>query len=302
MTTQAWLRRTVFVLGFLCLVGLQTSRTAETCGLRPPSDEAPHPADLEAAEEKGMDADGDGTVTTEEFVKFAEAQAAGPVDLTAENFDEKTAGTSAAFVEFMAPWCGHCQTMAPEWAELATKVHTEYSGVRVGTVNCDEQRDFCEMFQIQGFPTLLLMKDPNVFEDATPVLYQKERNAAAMFEFLKEEKVLANAASAVGQLTPSSSLEERMDEDGRGGVVSSTGNRGSVWRGTDAYASKGGDSEEQMSLAARRGSEGEGQGRMGQRKHEAGKGPFRSERRKSSLNKEHGTNRRQHQRPKPVLT
>lgn len=200
------------MLGFLCLVGLQTSRTAETCGLRPPSDEAPHPADLdadgevtteefvqyaeaaEAAEEKGMDADGDGTVTTEEFVKFAEAQAAGPVDLTAENFDEKTAGTSAAFVEFMAPWCGHCQTMAPEWAELATKVHTEYSGVRVGTVNCDEQRDFCEMFQIQGFPTLLLMKDPNVFEDATPVLYQKERNAAAMFEFLKEEKVLANAA------------------------------------------------------------------------------------------------------------
>eukprot|EP00961_Rhodomonas_salina_P023450 314902-Rhodomonas_salina.1 len=93
-----------------------------------------------------------------------------------------------------------------------------------------------------------------------------------------------------------------MDEDGRGGVVSSTGNRGSVWRRTDAYASKGGDSEEQMSLAARRGSEGEGQGRMGQRKHEAGKGPFRSERRKSSLNKEHVTNRRQHQRPKPVLT
>jgi thiol-disulfide isomerase/thioredoxin len=103
--------------------------------------------------------------------------------------------------------CGHCQTMAKAWSDLAKTVHTKYKGVRVGTVNCDQHRDFCEMFQvapspgcqlsvrkllaatgprgrrdcdfvscyaqIRGFPTLLLMKDPEAFEDATPVLFER---------------------------------------------------------------------------------------------------------------------------------
>lgn len=194
------------------MVSLQISHGADVCGLRPPSEDVPHPADLdadgevtteefvqyaeanEAAKKQSMDANGDGQVTTEEFVKYAGDQAVGPIDFTAENFDEKTSGSIAAFVEFSAPWCGHCKTMQPAWNDLAVKVHSEYPGVRIGTVNCDEQREFCELFQIQGFPTLLLMKDPEAFEDATPVLYQKQRDFDSMFEFLKEEQVLATAA------------------------------------------------------------------------------------------------------------
>ncbi len=84
--------------------------------------------------------------------------------------------------------------MSSAWNDLAVKVHSEYAGVRVGTVNCDEQGEFCEMFQIQGFPTLLLMKDPEAFEDAAPVLYQKQRDADSMFKFLKDEQVLTTAA------------------------------------------------------------------------------------------------------------
>uniref|UniRef100_A0A6U4J0F9 Thioredoxin domain-containing protein n=1 Tax=Hemiselmis andersenii TaxID=464988 RepID=A0A6U4J0F9_HEMAN len=185
---------------------------AGTCGLRPPSEDT-HPTDLNAdgkttpeefaayAEaqaagggEAKMDADGDGKVTTEEFVQFAEQQASGPVDLTPENFNEKTQNSKAAFVKFMAPWCGHCQTMAKPWNDLATKIHTEYNDVTIGTINCDTQKEFCAMFEIQSLPTLLLMKNPEAFEDATPLLYQDERDLDTMLRFLNEQGVLAPAA------------------------------------------------------------------------------------------------------------
>lgn len=55
----------------------------------------------------------------------------------------------------MAPWCGHCKTMAKPWNDLATAVHTQYKGVTIGTVNCDTQKEFCAMFKIQGLPTVI---------------------------------------------------------------------------------------------------------------------------------------------------
>jgi len=183
-------------------------------------DEAAHPADLdgdgqvspdefvefaskqeqEEASGDKLDANGDGQVSTEEFVAFAEKQAAsegdmGAAQLTADNFDELTKGSKAAFVRFGAPWCGHCTAMDEPFSELANTVHSKFPGsVRIGSVDCEEQREFCEMFQIQGFPTLLLMKDPEVYEDATPVLFQGERDYDGMFDFLQQEGVLAGAA------------------------------------------------------------------------------------------------------------
>ena len=166
------------MLGLLLVAG---------CGLAS-GDEAAHPADLdgdgqvspdefvefaakqeaEAVAGDSLDANGDGQVTTEEFVAFAEKQAEqegdmGPRAMTAENFHENTKGTKSAFVMFSMAGCVHCANMEEAWRQLATTVHTNHPGtVRIGTVDCDDQREFCEMFQIQGFPTLLLMKDPEV--------------------------------------------------------------------------------------------------------------------------------------------
>lgn len=39
------------------------------------------------------------------------------------------------FVEFYAPWCGHCKSLAPHWGRLATEVKNR--NIKVGKVDCD---------------------------------------------------------------------------------------------------------------------------------------------------------------------
>lgn len=52
--------------------------------------------------------------------------------LTAENFDELVYGDKNAwFVEFYAPWCGHCQRLTPEWAALATQLKGEVKVAKI---------------------------------------------------------------------------------------------------------------------------------------------------------------------------
>ncbi|CAG8543811.1 2661_t:CDS:10 [Acaulospora colombiana] len=54
------------------------------------------------------------------------------VILTGKNFDELIS-SGPWFVKFFAPWCGHCQHLAPTWEELGKKLKDK---VNVGKVDC----------------------------------------------------------------------------------------------------------------------------------------------------------------------
>jgi len=42
------------------------------------------------------------------------------IKLTTSNFQKEVInGSDMWFVEFYAPWCGHCQRLAPEWEKAA---------------------------------------------------------------------------------------------------------------------------------------------------------------------------------------
>ncbi|KZF25322.1 putative disulfide isomerase [Xylona heveae TC161] len=78
------------------------------------------------------------------------------VPLNAESFQSLVTTTQDPwFVKFYAPWCHHCQAMAPTWAELGIQMKEK---LNIGEVNCDEQSRLCKDAKISGFPTLLFFR------------------------------------------------------------------------------------------------------------------------------------------------
>jgi len=79
----------------------------------------------------------------------------GPSDvliLDPSNFDENIGGDTPAFVEFFAPWCGHCKALTPEFETLATAFKGQ--PVTIASVDADKHRDLGGRFDVKGFPTI----------------------------------------------------------------------------------------------------------------------------------------------------
>ncbi|CEM25460.1 unnamed protein product [Vitrella brassicaformis CCMP3155] len=97
------------------------------------------------------------------------------------------------FVKFFAPWCSHCQKLAPIWDQLAEEVHRERLDFSVGEVDCDKYREICEDYHVEGYPTLILAVDGDRY------VYDEEREATALKKWavatLKRhrQKVMARA-------------------------------------------------------------------------------------------------------------
>jgi protein disulfide-isomerase A6 len=75
-------------------------------------------------------------------------------DLIPTNFDEVVLSGKPALVEFFAPWCGHCKTLAPIYEELAQTFAFAEDKVTIAKVDADENRSLGKRFGIQGFPTV----------------------------------------------------------------------------------------------------------------------------------------------------
>lgn len=79
------------------------------------------------------------------------------VSFTAETFQKLVTNTrNAWFIKFYAPWCGHCQALAPNWAEMARDVEGK---LNVGEVNCDVEKRLCKDAGVRGYPTILFLRD-----------------------------------------------------------------------------------------------------------------------------------------------
>lgn len=99
--------------------------------------------------------------------------------LVGKNFDEIARDKSKnVFVEFYAPWCGHCKQLAPTWDQLGEKFKDSPDVV---IAKMDATANELADLKIQGFPTLKLFpKDSDKAVD-----YNGERTLEAFVKFVE---------------------------------------------------------------------------------------------------------------------
>jgi len=101
------------------------------------------------------------------------------VDLTPDNFDQFVGGSKGAFVEFFAPWCGHCKNLAPAY-EVVGDAFAKSNDVVVAKVDADKHRDLGSRFGVSGFPTLKWFPK----DSKTPETYEGGRDSNDIIEFI----------------------------------------------------------------------------------------------------------------------
>ena len=111
-------------------------------------------------------------------------------DLKEANFERVVFGASAAFIKFYAPWCSHCQKLAPDWEKLEAEHAT--SSVLIGTVDCTDgpgaidagggRNPLCDDYQVTGLPKLMYFQSPS----SKGFQYEGHKSAPDLLAFAAE--------------------------------------------------------------------------------------------------------------------
>ncbi|PUU72469.1 hypothetical protein B9Z19DRAFT_674797 [Tuber borchii] len=100
------------------------------------------------------------------------------VALTADGFLKEVIGTGDGwFVKFYAPWCQHCQALAPQWAELGREMKNQ---LNIGEVNCENDKRLCKELKVRGYPTIIY------FQHGERIEYNGLRGLGDLVSFAKK--------------------------------------------------------------------------------------------------------------------
>jgi len=151
------------------------------------------------------------------------------------NFSDVVKSNKYVLAEFYAPWCGHCQTLAPEYAQAATILKKD--GVVLAKVDATEHAELGQKYQVEGYPTLLF------FVNGVHKPYSGGRKADEIVSWVQKKtgpavqvlKSAADAEKALAVETPIAVayLESLEDENAKAYVATAESEEGVIFFMTD---------------------------------------------------------------------
>eukprot|EP00258_Populus_trichocarpa_P013955 XP_002325550.2 protein disulfide-isomerase 5-2 [Populus trichocarpa] len=117
------------------------------------------------------------------------------LELDESNFDSTISTYDYVFVDFYAPWCGHCKRLAPELDVAAPILAELKKPIVIAKVNADKYTRLARKHEVDGFPTL------KIYMHGVPTDYYGPRKAELLVCFLRKfvapDVTILNSDSAI---------------------------------------------------------------------------------------------------------
>ncbi|MFI3327085.1 MAG: thioredoxin [Clostridia bacterium] len=87
--------------------------------------------------------------------------------ITKENYEQEVLKSDVpVLLDFWASWCGPCKMLSP----VIDQISDENSDIKVGKINVDEQGELAGEFGVMSIPTLVVMKNGEIYKQTVGVI------------------------------------------------------------------------------------------------------------------------------------